>query len=142
MIRIDRVRAKKGAEFALRTTANFLLILALLVGGFISVHVILGYSPVVITSPSMSPVLNENDLIFIKKTDRLEDLNEGDIVTFRQPSSNVIVTHRVNRIEAEKGWLFTKGDGNIEEDPVPVLIDDIFGVYIYKIPGIGRFMIR
>ena len=77
-------------------------------------------------------------MIFIKPTP-FEQLCVDDIITFRQPDSNAIVTHRIIRIDTEVNRVYTIGDRNRYEDPEPVYIDDIKGVYIYKIPRIGAW---
>ncbi len=96
----------------------------------------------IIISPSMVPTINVYDAIIIKRTE-MEDLKEGDIVTFisNDPRYNgLTITHRITGIEKSQNgeYLFrTKGDNNNTEDSSLVRADDIYGKVILKIPKLG-----
>lgn len=97
---------------------------------------VLGISPVVVLSGSMSPTFNTSSLIFIQDAD-YENLEVGDIICFLQ--SGTAVTHRIVDIVTEDGQLsyVTQGDANNAVDRLPVTPDQIEGVYISHVEGLG-----
>ena len=116
-----------------------LLILSVIFGLLIFAPLAFGLKPYKITSSSMSPVLNVGDLIYVKKASSTT-LRVNDIITFHQQGSDVIVTHRIHRIDKKSGLIYTIGDRNKDEDVAPTAYKDIIGVYVdWKIPWIGGF---
>lgn len=76
---------------------NFLLaFLVTIVFGFV-----LGYKPLVVISPSMSPTIPSGSVIVIKKSN-FNKVKEGDIVTFRDGQSTV--THRIIAMDEATGY--------------------------------------
>ena len=65
-----------------------------------------GYGQAVVLSGSMSPAIEVNDLLIIKKCDTYK---KGDIITFVD-YTNDLVTHRIVAISEEE--VLTKGDAN------------------------------
>lgn len=97
-----------------------------------------GYQVLRVLTQSMSPVLQENDLIIVKRVPRTQ-LAEGDIITFISDDPylfGVYNTHRIYRIEmSEEGIRYiTKGDLNDQPDYYPVYYDQIAGKYLMTIP--------
>ncbi len=82
----------------------------------------------------MENTLSVGDIIFIKEE---YDVKEKDIISFKE--SGGVVTHRVIEIfvENEKIFYKTKGDANSTPDTRLISIDDLEGVYLFKIPKIG-----
>ena len=115
----------------------FLLINALILGLFVSFNLISGNKPYVISSDSMSPMLNEGDIIFVKKS-AFENLKIDNIITFRQPNSNITVTHRIVGIDPEAKNVITRGDNLGTPDSEQVNFSEIVGVYVYKISTVGN----
>ena len=93
-----------------------------------------GYKFFNVISGSMKPNLEIGDVVITKVT---EDINKGDIITFKQQGS--FITHRVVDIinENEKIYYQTKGDNNNSNDEILVEYKDIEGIYAYRIPKIG-----
>ncbi|MBR1692636.1 MAG: signal peptidase I [Lachnospiraceae bacterium] len=99
-----------------------------------------GYQVLRVLSGSMSPVLEENDLILIRRVAE-DQLDEGDIITFLSDDpylSGIYNTHRIHRIviseeTGEKSYI-TKGDVNEMEDFYPVSYEQIAGKYITTLP--------
>lgn len=93
-----------------------------------------GYKFFNVVSGSMKPNLEIGDVVITKE---IEDINKGDIITFKQQDS--IITHRVVDIinEDEKIYYQTKGDNNNSNDENLVEYKDIEGIYVYRIPKIG-----
>ncbi|MFX1275946.1 MAG: signal peptidase I [Promethearchaeota archaeon] len=96
---------------------------------------------VVVSSGSMSPTLNEGDMLFVKGVDGSEIQNESIIVFHAIWSSDpsIPVVHRVIGIHNYSGVLYfeTKGDNNEIPDPYFVREEFVYGVVIGGIPYIG-----
>lgn len=100
---------------------------------------ILGFQNYIVLSGSMEPTLNIGDIVFIKKTD---EINEEDIISFKV--NNSIVTHRVISIiknEDNKIQYITKGDNNNGADDESIFKEDILGKYVFKIGKLGNIIL-
>lgn len=113
----------------------------------------LGYRNFVVLSPSMEPVIDTGDMIFIRNVDEA-DIQVGDIITF---SVYISEFDSVNFVTHYVGDIYTNGDGEIVyetqgfgkasndfddwEDaygnPVEITYEDIEGTYLFKIPKVG-----
>lgn len=112
----------------------------------------LGFRSFIITSDSMEPVLEVNDLIVIKQVDE-EDIQKNDIITFYTYLSEIgqygYVTHNVVDIIEQDGEIvyITQGERHYSDsidrwfdengDPINITIDDVEGEYVFKIPKVG-----
>lgn len=78
-----------------------------------------GYTPMIVLSPSMSPLIEEGDIIIAQACDP-DSVNVGDVISFFDPSSptDAILTHRVIAIEEKDGirYATTAGDFNASND--------------------------
>jgi len=96
-----------------------------------------GIKPAIVLSGSMDPTFDTNALIFarIVPTDTLQ---EGDIITFIRDDQTTI-THRIVAInQTDDGVTYiTKGDANNTEDAIAVLPDQVEGLYMGHIAGLG-----
>ena len=63
----------------------------------------------------------------------VEDINVGDVVTFRSEPEQIYVSHRV--VEKGQGFLITRGDANPVNDPAPVTNENLVGKEIWS----GRY---
>ncbi len=106
---------------------------------------IFGYAPLTVASGSMTgnneDSFNKGDLIFIKvlSDDEKNEIEEQDVICFTEDGA--FVTHRVISTTYEDGTLvsvITRGDANSIEDSA-VLAEDIYGIYVGKIPNLGDF---
>ena len=105
---------------------------------------LLGYTPLVVESDSMSPTFASGDLIFIR-TCNPADLKEGDIICFHTIIENqyALNTHRIQRIETvgDVRSYTTIGDNNNGIADQHVISDgDIVGKYVGHITGAGKVM--
>ncbi len=100
---------------------------------------VFGYQLYVDVTNSMVPDLHVNDIIIVKKCSK-ENINVGDIVTFRE--GNTTVTHRIIEIINDDGKIKykTKGDNNNLEDDKPITYKEIEGKYCFKIRYLGFFI--
>lgn len=81
-----------------------------------------GFSRYVITGPSMTGTYDKGSVV-LEKPVPVEDLEVGDVITYRPPAGSGVdwlVTHRIVGIQPAQGGglLFTtKGDHNPDPDP-------------------------
>lgn len=99
------------------------------------------YSFYIIQSPSMEPEIKKNDFVIVKKIKGPDEINTGDIITYKH--SDIIVTHRISEIiinNGEKSYL-TKGDNNPSADPWTVQYADIYGKNIGIVYFLGNIIV-
>lgn len=128
------MKVLKGICFGLFVT---LLLVYLFI--IISPKVFTGFYPfgiktAVVLTGSMSPAIEINDFVIVKKPD---NINVGDIVSYKENDDGMEVLHRVVRMEDDK--VYTKGDANNTEDK-PVEISQITGVYVGKVEHLGKIL--
>lgn len=97
-----------------------------------------GYKNFVILSGSMENALKTGDVVFVKEKD---EIKSGDIISYREKQA--IITHRVMDVIKQDGKIYykTKGDANDTIDKELVTIDEIEGVYCFKISKIGTIIV-
>jgi len=97
-----------------------------------------GYKPFIVLSGSMEPKFLEGDII-VTKVIAPEHVVKGDIITYRT-DNNTVVTHRVISVMITDGLTFyTKGDANRVVDVKPVRAEELEGIYLWHIAGVGKF---
>jgi len=94
-----------------------------------------------VTSESMKPRLNVNDIIIVKKGYENEQYKIGNIITFKNKEGEII-THRISKITKSnlQNAYITKGDANSTEDSELITYDKIIGKVIYTMPRFGILM--
>lgn len=92
-----------------------------------------GYTTAIVTSGSMAPALEVDDLILIHAQDSYQ---QGDIITYQ--SDGGLVTHRVVEIGAD-GFV-TRGDANNAADSRPVAPEEVVGKVTGRVPGAGAWV--
>jgi len=102
---------------------------------------IFGYKPFIVLTGSMESELYEGDLAIVKDVD-VKTLQKNEIIAFRE-NEKYVVTHRiVDVIEKDGAKAFiTKGDNNNIQDEGSVSLDNIEGLYVYKISGFGNVLL-
>lgn len=103
-----------------------------------------GLMPMVVMSGSMSgnavDHIEEDDLIFISKVDH-KKLEVGNIIAYKK-DDKTIITHRIVLIETVDNnelRFITKGDANnVNDDPISK--NEIIGIYMWRIPKLGRLV--
>jgi len=98
----------------------------------------LGYKPFIVLTGSMEPVFYSGDLVMVKEVEA-DSLQVGDVIAFREGTA--VITHRIVQVEGEgKDLRFTtKGDNNNVNDRRPVTVEQLEGVYLYRISKLGNF---
>jgi signal peptidase len=96
----------------------------------------------VVLSGSMEPALETGGLAFMQPLDdgAKERIAPGDIITFRNPRFNSLVSHRVVEVnrDAEGLYFITKGDANTAFDAAPVRAERVIGEVRFDVPELGN----
>lgn len=94
----------------------------LIINGFVTDRPpsIFGYTPLVVLTDSMDPLIAEGDVIFTK-TVNPDEIKVGDVISFFDPASpdDAVLTHRVIAIETDEDGnrsAITAGDNNANRD--------------------------
>ena len=98
-----------------------------------------GYTPFIVASGSMEPVLKVQDVIVTQKVDE-NQLKIGDIIAYYDAEDNIVITHRIAGIvqDGTQKVYQMKGDNNVSIDTTIVTKDNIQGKYAFTIPFIGK----
>lgn len=101
---------------------------------------VFGYKPFMVLSGSMESDIHKGDLIITKETNPTK-LKVDDIIAFRD-AAGTITTHRIIDTVENDGqtYFITKGDNNSTQDMNLVALDDVEGIYVGRVPGIGSMM--
>lgn len=97
-----------------------------------------------IVSPSMTPNINVYDVVINIKPEHPEDIEIGDIITYKSTaatSEGMTITHRVvakDKLPDGTYEYMTQGDNNSEPDSVYVTFNNIIGKEIITIPKVGH----
>lgn len=98
----------------------------------------------VVSSNSMVPSLEVNDVLVVRDGGSWSSLEVGDVIVFDRPDGeDRVIVHRVVEIEERPDGeriVRTKGDANPASIPgtdYPILEDHYIGTVIYVMPGAG-----
>ena len=98
----------------------------------------------IVSSGSMVPVLNVNDILVVGDGNSFNDLKVGDIIVFHRPAGeDRVIVHRVAEIQTDsKGdrVITTRGDANPASIPgtdFPIRQPNFIGKVLFVIPGLG-----
>lgn len=145
---------KKALKITLSVLAWILLIFALLITVMVftsdknnGVPSLFGRMPLTVESGSMEPTFKKGDLIIAKEIDNINDLKEGDVISFWTneivDGEKVINTHRIVEVKDNNGTksFVTKGDNNPQNDTSVVFQGDIIGKWTgTRMPVVGKVM--
>ena len=118
--------------------SSFLLIVVIIATIFSFLVPFSGWRVDTVLSGSMEPQFSAGDIVITGPVD-VNEINTGDIITFRSSPDGRLTTHRVASIE--KGELLgfqTKGDANEGLDPFVVPETDIVGRVCFHVPYFGH----
>lgn len=113
--------------------ANFWLVVVLSMGAWALLPVAVGWTPLVITSDSMTPALSTGDILVIDDYDG-RPLDIGTVVTYRQAGR--LITHRI--VDATDDGHVTQGDANPTADSTTLTRDAIEGTGRIVVPLLAR----
>lgn len=96
-----------------------------------------GYYPLIVQSGSMEPEIMTGDLI-INRTAEMDEIEVGDVISYYE--GRYIITHRVveeTTDESGKKGFICQGDANNTADETVVTEENLAGIYLRRIPGLG-----
>ena len=127
----DRKEIYKGKNYVEIFTFIISFILLLFSFGIFKI------SPMSVASNSMKPMFERGDLVVYYKVDDKYKLKKEDIIVFNY-SGNIYI-HRIKKIIKRNDKLYykTKGDANSNYDGNLTSLDDVIGIYKFKIKYIG-----
>jgi len=98
---------------------------------------LLGFTPTIIASGSMTPALNPGDIAIVVAT-QPETIKIGDIIQYRTANAEAPTIHRVIDKYESGGtlWFITQGDANNAPDD-PINERQVMGKVITVIPQLG-----
>lgn len=117
--------------------ASFLVTILISVGiVWFAVGVFPIYPSVVVTG-SMEPMIYPGDVILVKKTKDLKEIETGDVIQFKR--DRIMISHRITEIITTDGVpnYRTRGDNNNADDSQLVKPEQIKGEVIKVVPKIG-----
>jgi len=111
----------------------------ILVVSFVIIAVQYGWEFDAVLSGSMEPEIAVGGLVVIRPADT-QQLNVGDVISFKLPGIDTPICHRVIDIQQTDGSRFfqTKGDANEEPDVNPVPAEAITGKEVIYLPHVGN----
>lgn len=98
-----------------------------------------GYQLYRVVSGSMSPAIKTGSVVLVRSVDP-EDIRVGDVITYRGPVTDQLITHRVAEILPGKLSFVTRGDANSVNDPNPIEASQIVGKVDGNIPFLGYLL--
>jgi signal peptidase I len=139
-------QVKGNGEVSLKRKFSFVDILTAVVAGILIMISVAGITKAlafrVVLTGSMIPAINPGDLI-ITVNDKYKNPVLNDVVVYigeRFDGSDVApFAHRIIGGDASSGWV-VKGDANPAADVQKPTADDIDGVVIATVPGIGNYL--
>jgi len=140
-VRVKEARAWLWPARLLNASGYVALALALaLLASLLTVAAtnLLGYNNYVIYSGSMEPTVKVGSLLLTRPAD-VEDLQVGDVITYRSPGNHTTLTHRIVSIRQQDGERVfkTKGDASLEPDPREVILRGQVSKMAFDIPYLG-----
>ncbi len=96
----------------------------------------------IVSSGSMIPVLEVNDVLVVQGHVSFDDIKIGDIIVFNRPNGHDrVIVHRVAEIlDDNPKMIRTKGDanpGSIPGTDYPLTKNEYIGKVVYVVPQIG-----
>jgi signal peptidase len=114
---------------------NYLFVLSIILLLFGGWYLFSKYTPLLVTTGSMSPRIPKGTVVFIQE---IKSAKVGEVITYKLPNQT-LVTHRVISME-KLGWepvYQTKGDANEFPDDIVVGPDETVGKVIFTLPYLG-----
>lgn len=100
----------------------------------------LGFTPYVITSGSMAPTYKLGSIVYLKKL-QPKTIEPQTIISYVLNKDLAVVTHRVIENNQSAQTFKTKGDANIDVDPLLVSYNNVLGKVSFNIPYLGYLVL-
>ena len=116
----------------------FYLVMVVVLGASALLPSLFGMTSTTIVSGSMTPRINVGDVVVSRPVDAddVDSFEAGDVVTFRDPEQDRLVTHRIIEV-LDDGTFRTRGDANRDADRTPVPRDHVVARPIVLVPMAG-----
>lgn len=102
----------------------------------IGTQALMGWSPLLVTSDSMSPAIHRGDVVLIGEAPE-GLLGQQTVIAFEDPNRpGETLLHRITTVHGD-GTYTTKGDGNGDADAAPVETAQVKGVGRMIVPSVG-----
>lgn len=105
-----------------------------------------GFKMFIVQSDSMSATdFNAGDVVLVKEVENVDELNEGDIISFvsqNSHNSGETVTHKIRSKTTDANGnpgFITYGTTTNVDDEMVVTYPNVLGKYVGKIPYVGTF---
>lgn len=98
---------------------------------------LLGFGAYYISTPSMEPAIPRGSLAFTKHVEIGDIVPGEDVLAFRSDPHKKTFIHRCTAVDLDKGLVYTKGDANEVDDPLPADFSHCYGKVVFHIPLIG-----
>ncbi len=95
----------------------------------------LGWSPTLVTSGSMQPLVGPGDVVMVRPVEA-EDLTANTVVLYDRPDTGRVL-HRIVE-QLPDGSFITRGDANTSDDSGFLHADQVEGAAVLAVPWIGR----
>jgi signal peptidase I len=95
----------------------------------------LGWSPTLVTSGSMQPLVSPGDVVMIRPA-APEELVANTVVLYDRPDTGRVL-HRIVEVLPD-GTFITRGDANPSDDSGVLRADQVEGAAVLAVPWIGR----
>jgi signal peptidase len=97
-----------------------------------------GYQTFTVLSGSMEPAIATGDLVFDERISA-EDASVGDVITFREPGTRRLITHRLvhKRVGGGLARMRTRGDANNAPERWSIPADGQVGRVAFRVPKGG-----
>jgi signal peptidase I len=95
----------------------------------------LGWTPTLVTSGSMAPLVAPGDVVMLRSVTP-EELTPNTVVLYDRPDTGRVL-HRILEV-FPNGTLRTGGDANAGPDSGLVRVEDVQGAAVLAVPWIGR----
>jgi signal peptidase len=99
---------------------------------------LLGYTSLTVLSGSMEPAIDTGDVV-VGRPIAVEETRLGDVITFSEPGTHRLVTHRLRRMRVVDGvaQMVTKGDANNAPERWRIPVDGRVSRVLYRVPKVG-----
>ena len=123
---------KKLLDVAFVLASALLLLLCLITW----VPRLFGFSPYYVLTDSMKPTFSRGSMVYAKPI-AFEEIKAGNVLVFENNTYKKNFVHRVTRVSENHQWIYTKGDANNVEDPLPTEYSYCKGIVKFYLPLVG-----
>lgn len=150
---VSKQTLKKTADIALRVVTILVVLFAVAMVIFTLVTVntvgrenatLFGSRLYIVETNSMQGVFSAGDIIVVRAVDGAEGLEPGTVITYTSSAAESYsdtITHCIReqtQVDGKPAYI-TYGVASGSDDPVPVLAENVVGIYQFRLPGAGYF---